>query len=298
MKRFKRLLAISSTETPDPALLRWAKGIAEAAEAQGVDIIQCEPRPLPVYPEIQEALGDGGEEKESFQRVIAEHFGEIPHKIIEPQDSPIKAVLHLLAEGVYDLVLVSGSKHESRILAERLARKSPVGVLYLPQDSSFPPHKITAGFDFSELSPIVLERAELFANLTSSEKVELQAVHVVEAPLNDRATAAITPEALQRLLVGTGTRLLNDFLTEKSQNANRWQQTIVSAYFPSKALTDIANGGKVDLLVIASQGKGALSAALLGSDAAEVVRHIECPVLIAKNKNESLGFLRSLLGLS
>lgn len=298
MKRFKRLLAISGSETPDPFLLQWCKGIADAAHSEGVDIIKCEPRPLPEYPAVDSVRNAEVGAHESFKETVSSHFGDTPHTVIEPQNSPLKTILHLLAEGIYDLVLVSGGSQESRMLAERLARKSPVGVMYLPREASFPPLKITAGFDFSELSPVVLERAELFASLASSEKVELQAVHVVEAPLNDRATAAITPEALQRLLVGTGTRMLNDFLEERSENANRWQQTILSAYFPSKALTDTANNGQVDLLVIASQGKGTLSAALLGSDAAEIVRHIDCPVLIAKNKNESLGFLRNLLGLS
>ena len=51
-----------------------------------------------------------------------------------------------------------------------------------------------------------------------------------------------------------------------------------------------------DLLVLGARGKDALSAALLGSTSAEVVRETSIPTLVVKPKGAGRAFLDLLLG--
>jgi nucleotide-binding universal stress UspA family protein len=57
-----------------------------------------------------------------------------------------------------------------------------------------------------------------------------------------------------------------------------------------------ARDQRSDLIVMGARGKDALSAALLGSTTAEVVRETQIPTLVVKAKGAGRSFLELLLG--
>lgn len=294
MKRFKRILLVWGGDTPVSALFPWCRRLAEASEAEGVDSLWCRGAVVPEYsglelPElVAEPANEGAELLESMKG--------IPVELLTEDGDPLRSVLHRLAGGIYDLVIVSIHDENSRNLAERLARKSPVGVLALPPNSTAPPARIRLGIDFSDLSELCLDWADAFATLNPEEVSAREAVHVIEMPPVGRATMTVDPQRLREHVEELAGEQLREFLAANSRDPEGWERVLIDSQSAGEAL--MRRGEEVDsvLTVIGCHGRNALSIALLGSHASEVIRRSDSAVLVVKRKNENLGFLRTLLG--
>jgi nucleotide-binding universal stress UspA family protein len=294
MKRFKRILLVLDGDTPVTAILPWCRTLAEASSAEGVDVLWCREPRVPEYPgldlpEMENRDDDGGE-------AVVTAMQGLPVKVIDEEGGRLKSALHRLAGGTYDLVIVSVHDQESRNLAERLARKSPVGVLALPPGSVVPPSKIRLGVDLSNISALCLEWAEAFATLGAGTGTDLEAMHVMVMPRGGRATMAIDPETLRQHVTELARTQLESFFKEHSRDPERWRPVFVDGQAASEALMRRTGDPTSELLVVGCHGRNALSIALLGSHACDVIRRSESAVLVVKRKNENLGFLRELLG--
>ncbi|MGB6221647.1 universal stress protein [Haloferula sp.] len=294
MKRFKRILLVWGGDTPVSALLPWCRCVAEASQVEGVDSLWCRNAVVPEYPglELPELITD----PEDNGEVLLEMMKGIPVKLMTEDGDPLRSVLLHLAGGTYDLVIVSIHDDDSRNLAERLARKSPVGVLAVPPNSTAPPARIRLGVDFSDLSELCLDWADAFATLDPEKLAPREAVHVVGMPLAGKATMAINPERLREHVRELAGEQLREFLAKHSSKPEGWERVLIDSQSAGEAL--MRRGEEVDsvLTVIGCHGRNALSIALLGSHASEVIRRSDSAVLVVKRKNENLGFLRTLLG--
>lgn len=296
MKRFQKILAVLPQDHDAAPLLAWCKLLAQASEAQSIDIIQSLSEPLEVFP-IKEANLIQDNSAEQFAHEAKAVLGELPFEIHANNKPPLGPILHRLAGGEYDLVLIAASDFDSRALAERLARKSPVGVLVIPGPMVLPPRRVLSAIDFSELSGLVLDWSQAFATLAPAGDCQLEGIHLTKVPSSARATMAISPEALKKIILDTETDNLKNYLHEHAKEPNQWKRTLMTGYSFGQELAKVGKREESDLLIIGCQGRNALSVAVLGSQAAEVVRNSECPVLVVKQKNASLGFLRQLLAL-
>lgn len=296
MKRFQKILAVLPQDHNAGPLLAWSKMLALASEAQSIDFMQCLPVPLDVFP-ADEDSNDSNDEAASFAQQAKSVLENLPYKIDASDEPPLGPILHRLAGGEYDLVVVAAVDFDGRALAERLARKSPVGVLVLPENVPTPPRRVLASIDFSDLSKLVIDWSQAFATLDPAGDCKMEAIHLTRVPSSARATMAISPDALKKIILDTEADNLEVFVREHAKEPNRWRRTLLTGYSFGKEIAAMGQKMEGDLLVIGCQGRNALSVAVLGSQAAEIVRNSECPVLVVKQKNASLGFLRQLLGL-
>lgn len=296
MKRFQKILAVLPQDHDATALLGWTKLLAHASGAQGIDFIQCLPAPLEVFPaeENNEDIENYGK---AFKQQATATLEDLSFQVDASNEPPLGPILHRLAGGDYDLVVVAAQDFDGRALSERLARKSPVGVLMIPCQLAVPPRRVLAAVDFSELSKLVVDWSQAFATLEPAGDCQVEAIHLTKVPSSARATMAISPDALKKLILDTEADNLEKFVSEHAKEPNRWKRTLVTGYSFGKEIAELGRSNEGDLLVIGCQGRNALSVAVLGSQAAEIVRNSECPVLVVKQKNASLGFLRQLLGL-
>ncbi|MGJ8726032.1 MAG: universal stress protein [Roseibacillus sp.] len=297
MKRFQKILTVLPQDHDAAPLLAWSKLLAVASQAQSIDILQCLPVPLEVYPH-EEGVNTVSNDKKTFAQEATASLGELPFSIHASDEPPLGPILHRLAGGEYDLVVIAANDFDGRALAERLARKSPVGVLVIPGRPPTPPRRILASVDFSDLSKLVLDWSQAFATLDPAGDCKLEAIHLTRVPSTARATMAISPDALKKIVLDTEADNLASFVREHSKQPNKWRRTLLTGYSFGKEISKLGQPAEGDLLVIGCQGRNALSVAVLGSQAAEIIRNSECPVLVVKQKNASLGFLRQLLGLS
>ena len=212
-------------------------------------------------------------------------------------EPPLGPILHRLAEGDYDLVIIAAADFDGRALAERMARKSPVGVLVIPGKTPVPPRRILASIDYADLSKLVLDWSQAFSTLNPSGGCMLEAVHLTRITSSARATMAINPDDLKKMVLDTERENLTSYIQEHAKEPSKWRCTLETGYSFGKEISQLGDPEKGDLLVIGCQGRNALSVAFLGSQAAEIVRNSECPVLVVKKKNASLGLLRQLLGV-
>lgn len=297
MKRFQRLLVYLPPITDGKNAAAWCETIARAANAKKVDFVTCLEDYLPAHPpknDDEEPL----EAETSRLAALQKRFSAPTEtEVFIETDDALKTLLNRLAEGDYDLIILPVNDLESRLFAEKLARKSPIGVLAIPPDC--PPrfsHILTA-IDLSNLSTLCIEWTEAFASLSEDEG-ELEALHVIKMPRGSRVTMAISEEQLRTEIERTSREHLSSVITNSSGNAEAWLLTVSEHPLASVELVRAANDNAVDLVVIGSHGRGALSVALLGGQTAEVIRNTTRPVLVVKQKNENLGILRQLLGRS
>lgn len=297
MKRFQHILAYLPPSLEGENVIAWCRMIAAAADAHKVDLLSCVEDHLPNYPPIDEQDSILDHERKKLTDWGNQFSGNAETEVIVETDSPLKVLLNRLANGSYDLVILPVDDLESRLFAERLARKSPVGVLTVPSDCPPTFNSILTAIDLSDLSGLCLEWAEAFSSLAQQE-TKLDALHVMTLPTSSRATMAISREHLRSEIYHSSLFQLKKVVREESANPKKWELGVAENPLASVEIVKVANEKKVDLVVIGSHGRGALSVSLLGGQTAEVIRNSERPVLIVKKKNETLGILRQLIGLS
>jgi nucleotide-binding universal stress UspA family protein len=294
MKRFKKILAVLSDEAPTDAAFGWLSCLATHAQADGVDVLACSRPVLAEYPAAGGEAGGDALHRALVEGAACEALAGHAVEVGESEGDPLAATLKRLATGVYDLVVVPVNGGATRGFAERLARKSPVGMLLLPEVAPVPPRRILASLDFSGLSELTIGWAEAFATL-HPDGAELTAVHVLDLTLRTRATMIRDAGKLRDDIREAADWQMRSFLKDHARDASKWKHRLIEGQLPGHDLVSLAER-EADLLVIGCQGRNALSIALLGSNAAEVVRRTDRPVLVVRRKNENLGFLRELIG--
>jgi len=294
MKRFQHILCYIPHNTSDELVLRWCGKIAEFANTKSVDLIIC-------YEDFQASDEEwdvfSTEETDRISGIAKRFLTGTNFETIILKDPPAKGMLEQLSSGTYDLLVLPKETTYGISLVEKIARKSPVGVLVIPENAKPTFSSILLGVDFADLSPLALEWAEAFANIHLTS-VDLNAIHVVNMPRHSRALQATDPHMLRSRLFDISANNLKGFIEKDSEDPSKWQQKIVEHPLAGIQLLKQARENKSDLIVIGSHGRHALSVALLGGQTSDLIRETEVPLLIAKRKNESLKFLKQLLGIT
>jgi len=297
MKRFRKILAYCPDPEHTERVLNWCQVIAWRAEPALITLVRVQERFLPEFP--AEVTEDEFLESEraslaaDADRLIPEATKEVTILM----GDPLKNLLSELSSGNYDLLVLPIDDAQSRIFAERLARKSPVGVLLIPPGVEPHFHHILMAVDFSNMSQLTLEWAQAFASLAKRAPV-LEALHVMHTPGESRATRAIPIESLRNTIHDTVQDNLKSFINDHATDPDAWNLRVKEHPLPGVEIVREADLLDVDLVVIGAYGRNALSIALLGGAATEAIRTSGRPILVVKNKNKTLGFLRELLGLA
>lgn len=132
---------------------------------------------------------------------------------------------------------------------------------------------VICGVDDSEGARHALRVA---AELAGHLHAELAIMHAAEVGIPP-AGSAYAYGKLQEQAMAHAERLLTRLCEEEHlEGADR--QTAVGS--PARTLTDAAAIQGADLLVVGTRGRGALTAAVLGSVSSDVAAHSPCPVVV------------------
>lgn len=298
MKRFQNVLAILPEGAPEEDVLSWAGAITRAANTERLTVLRALEPILREYPEREPPNPDPKSEQSALAEKLAPLFPDLNLTVKVKDGNLLTEVLHELSGGDFDLVIVPLGDTKNRNFVLRLSRKSPAGVLAVPANCKAPPSSILVGMDCSDLSLLALEWAEAFASLSEGDSARLEATNVFSVPRSSRAAGTMGPEGMKAHIERIATRQLHEAIETSAKQPERWVKTTTESNLAGSLLSARANKSHSGLLVVGSQGQNAFAIALLGSDAADVIRNSERPILIVKMKNQSLPFLRSLLGLS
>ena len=141
---------------------------------------------------------------------------------------------------------------------------------------------ILVATDFGEPS----EAALLYGrDLSRTFGAALHVLHVVD-DLAGRYAPEMFPmnaPALQRDVENAGRERLESVVTGEDLTQLRAKRVVRSSNAPASAIVDYAKEAGVDLIVMGTHGRGAVSHLLLGSVAERVVRMAPCPVLTVRH---------------
>lgn len=152
--------------------------------------------------------------------------------------------------------------------------------------------KIVLAIDGSDFSKAAVEQLN---RMTLPPNTEIHLINVYEFP------TALGPELMAiggslnhyfEEFINGAQKLGNKIVTEASDNLKSINKTLtittsVVSGLPKIAILEKAEEWDADLIVVGSQGQGALSRLLLGSVSQYLATHAKCSVMIVRDKNNS-----------
>jgi nucleotide-binding universal stress UspA family protein len=154
--------------------------------------------------------------------------------------------------------------------------------------------KIVLAIDGSEFSKVAVKE---LAKLSLSPDSEVCVLNVYENPtvwapdlLSVEVVRPYYLEAIsnaEKLVVKSAEKIVSEAVKVlKEKNGSLTITTSVVSGLPKKEILEKADVFSADLIVLGSQGHGALSHFLLGSVSQYLATHAKCSVLIVKEKEE------------
>jgi len=141
---------------------------------------------------------------------------------------------------------------------------------------------ILVPLDFSDASHAALRYA---CRLADRQQASLHLLHVVEPPMapDGYLEVYVPPPDLLARFEEDGRRLLQDALTAAEQ-AKYHAVLVQRTGQPANEILDYVDGhGNIDLIVMATHGRGGVRRLLMGSVADRIVRSARCPVLTLRD---------------
>lgn len=280
------VVGIGQKDELDPHL----KPAVRIAEAHGASLIVVHAYRLPdplLYPypemgtfspEVQQAAHAAVQARVEAQVAEVRGRGAVQ---VRAMAGPADAAIVQVAEEVEaDLVMVGATERGtlSRTVlgttAGRVLRASPAPVLVNRRPDSKLIRRVLLTTDLSESSARIFRRAvDLVQALATGDEVEMRALLAIGDDL------ATPPPARHSVLQRIETDELRPFL-ERALLGGAVIKGKVRVGDPARAILAEAGEWGADMVVVGSQGKGAVSRFLIGSVAESVVRHALCDVLV------------------
>jgi nucleotide-binding universal stress UspA family protein len=233
------------------------------------------------------------EEVEEHERIVAldlladasDPGGDVEETLILAEGEPLAEILRLQQTHDARLLVVGSAARTTvdrvlqRSLSADLVREAPCPVVIITDAAQLADHgQVVAAYDGSEHS---LRAARHGAALAAALRQELVLVHVVapgETGLRaDEELARELDEAARACAATTPGATDPNF------------EVVVEHGDPSDRLIEVARARAASLIVVGSRGRGALTAAVLGSVSAGVVRVSDRPVVVAGPRSEQPG---------
>lgn len=271
--------------------IRWGKGCNAAIRALHVInthvVIDLQHALSPLQKNIQGSLES--EARRAWESFCRDVTGVDGVQLTIRVGNPVTSLLDEAAADAADL-LVLGIHREADAepgagsTAAACVRKSKCRVLLVRPENHQPFKRIVACVDFSDASKLAVAEAARVAKL---EGGAVEILHVFEPPWKQLHYFAPMPEnspefqAKYRASIVTRLRDLceplkaelegipHDFKLDEHQSAGR-------------GIVDYAKKNSVDLIVMATQGRGNIREMFLGSTAERVLRHTPCSMLTVR----------------
>ncbi len=254
-----RLIAVSVTPRYEGNMHRWKIGNAEEQLNQP----------------FRECL-------ESVQRAAAAQGQAV--RTIHAVGDPVEEIVRVAEEENVGLALMGYPKRSrlERVLlggtAAKLIGRSPCDVLMIPENAAINFTRILVGVDGSRYS---MEAGQRALELALAFGGEVHALTVLDIPLERSFLYGVLEEARQKsfpplqTLAGQGERLGVRVTTEIVHGA------------PYNAIVEYSEANSIDLIVLGTYGRSALSNMLIGSVVERVASISPVPTLVVKRLGEN-----------
>ncbi|MBN2560817.1 MAG: universal stress protein [Phycisphaerae bacterium] len=178
----------------------------------------------------------------------------------------------------------------------RIARKAPCSVMVVPEFCR--PHfcRILVAVDRSPHSKLAVEAAVALAKASGKPGPQLVALAVRSVdPRHNLAGVSFHESAETQRKYGQ--RDLQSFLADIDAQGVQIESLVALSDQPSQAISEVAAVRKMDIVVMGSRGPTHPAAALLGSTSELVLMNCPLPLLIVKEKGETLRLIEAIFKL-
>lgn len=306
MIQFNRIMVGLDFTPTDKVVLEYTKMLQGAFKPSVIYFVHAEEDLDDIPQEILEEYGtdilkphDEGL-LETLEKEVSEHFSTTDETTIHCQvveGGPFKEMLHWSHIKQIDLLIVGKKNVENGkgVLPQRLARKIDASVLFVPED--YTPKKIERvmlPLDFSKKSKMALQLA---SRLFDGQDVEFVGGHCYTLPLGWHKTGKDRAE-FEEIMKNHATNKFNDYMEGLDDISLTPAFEIDENREPSEEIISMAEKTNSDLILIGSRGKTDIATVILGSTTEKLLAHHKpIPILMAKKKGETIGFLEALFKL-
>jgi nucleotide-binding universal stress UspA family protein len=237
-------------------------------------------------------------DRERLSAALREMTVRVPPELavdfeVQEAGSAHELILAEAAAGRVDL-LVLGTHGRSGVeklflgsVAEKVIRKSTCPTLVVPAraadvspDRPIIFRNILCAIDFSESS---LAALELALSMATEADARLTLLHVVDIPqeIGDTVLAGFDVERIRQDSIDQAKQRLEDLVPDQVRAYCTVETAVVHGRAHRKVL-GVAEQQQVNLIVMGTQGRGAVDRLLFGSTTHHVIRAAACPVLIVR----------------
>jgi len=142
--------------------------------------------------------------------------------------------------------------------------------------------KILVATDFGEASDSALNYGR---DLARTYGAKLHVLHVAEnlfARYRDEGSMVVLPQ-MQTDVENAARKRLEGLVTDEDRTMLQASPVVITALGTAEAIVEYAKAHTVDIIVMGTHGRRALSHLLMGSVAERVVRMAPCPVLTVRH---------------
>lgn len=304
MYRYKRLLVAISFAQQDGASIRYASMISRLAKSEKITFLHVASHVdipedlLKEYPNLFQPVNEYA--KEEMETLVNKYFDghpdtKIDYEVVE--GSPLIEFLRRAKEEEIDLIVMRKRKDPtaSGSLFEKIARKAPCSVLFVPEGSKAWYENILVPTDFSENSIDAIDTAVAIASASSGVQT-IHCLHVYNVPLGYYKTGK-SYEEFAEIMKGHAEKHYQKFINKidlKGLTATPIFKLEKKEY---KGIEEIVKEHQVSLLVVGAKGRKAGAGVLLGSVTEHLINTTAIPLLAVKKKGTGLGLLDALFKL-
>ena len=234
-----------------------------------------------------------------MEEIVSKHFDGYPDTQLEyvvAEGSPLIELLRRAKEYDIDLIVMRKRREPtaSGTLFEKLARKAPCSVLFVPEGSKAWFTEILVPVDFSENSMDAMEVAVALA-LAAGLK-EIHCLHVYSVPLGYYKTGK-SHEEFAEIMKGHAEKNLQEFMKKVDLKGLTATPIFKLEKREHKGIKQVIKEHEIYLLVIGARGRRAGAGVMLGSVTEHLIRTTTIPLLAVKRKGTGMGLLEALLKL-
>ena len=304
MYQYKRLLVGVSFAQQDGASIRYAAMISRLAKSEKIIFLHVASHIdmpedlLKEYPNLFQPVNEYA--KEEMEALVSKHFDGHPDTKIEyevAEGSPLMEFLLRAKEEDIDLIVMRKRKEPtvSGSLFEKIARKAPCSVLFVPEGSKAWYENILVPTDFSENSIDAMDTAVSVAS-ASSKIQTIHCLHVYNVPIGYYKTGK-SYEEFAEIMKGHAEKHYQEFIHKIDLKGLTATPIFTLNNKEYKGIEEVIKEHQVSLLVVGAKGRKAGAGVLLGSVTEHLINTTTIPLLAVKKKGTGLGLLDALFKL-
>jgi nucleotide-binding universal stress UspA family protein len=304
MYRIKRLLVGVSFANQDGASIRYAAMISRLAQSEKVVFLHVASSVdlpediLKEYPDLFQPVDEYA--RAEMEELVHGFFDghpdtEISYQVVE--GSPLIEFLRKATEENIDLIVMRKRREPtaSGALFEKLARKAPCSVLFVPEGSKAWFTNILVPVDFSENSFDAMEAA-VTIGLAATGIKEIYCLHVYSVPMGYYKTGK-SYEQFAEIMKGHAEKHYEEFIKKVDLKGLTAVPILKLEKKESRGIEEVIKERGISLVVIGARGRKAGAGVLLGSVTEHLIKTTTVPLMAMKKKGTGMGLLDALLKL-